>query len=45
VASTARTVEEIIVELKATHAPERAGRAQDQESEAAFELLRRDGYM
>ena len=32
-------------ELKATNVPERAGRAQDQESEDAFEKLRRDGYM
>jgi len=43
--STARTVSEIIEELRATRAPERAGRAQDQESEDAFEKLRRDGYM
>lgn len=45
IASTARTVPEIVAELRATTAPERAGRAQDQESEAAFEQLRRDGYM
>jgi sulfate adenylyltransferase subunit 2 len=43
--STARTVSEIVAELKATKVPERAGRAQDQESEDAFEKLRRDGYM
>ena len=43
--STARTVAEIVDELKATKVPERAGRAQDQESEDAFEKLRRDGYM
>lgn len=43
--STARTVREIIEELRATRVPERAGRAQDQESEDAFEKLRRDGYM
>jgi len=43
--SNATTVSEIIAELKATKTPERAGRAQDQESEDAFEKLRRDGYM
>ena len=36
---------EIIEELRQTKTPERAGRAQDQESEDAFEKLRRDGYM
>ena len=43
--SQARTVPEIIQELRATNLPERAGRAQDKESEDAFEKLRRDGYM
>ncbi len=43
--SEARSVREIIEELRATRSPERAGRAQDQESEDAFEKLRRDGYM
>jgi sulfate adenylyltransferase subunit 2 len=43
--SNARTVPEIIAELRATNVPERAGRAQDKESEDAFEKLRRDGYM
>jgi len=43
--STARTVREIIDELRFTRTPERSGRAQDQESEDAFERLRRDGYM
>jgi len=43
--SNARTVREIIEELRASKVPERAGRAQDQESEDAFEKLRRDGYM
>jgi sulfate adenylyltransferase subunit 2 len=43
--SNARTVPEIIEELRATNVPERAGRAQDKESEDAFEKLRRDGYM
>ena len=43
--SRARTVQEIVDELRATRTPERAGRAQDRESEDAFERLRRDGYM
>lgn len=43
--STAKTVREIIEELRRTNTPERAGRAQDKESEDAFEKLRRDGYM
>lgn len=43
--SNARTVREIVAELRATKIPERTGRAQDQESEDAFEKLRRDGYM
>ena len=43
--SNARTVAEIVEELRATNVPERAGRAQDKESEDAFEKLRRDGYM
>jgi len=43
--SNATTVREIIEELRATKIPERSGRAQDQESEDAFEKLRRDGYM
>jgi len=45
VKSNARTVHEIVEELRASRTPERAGRAQDQESEDAFEKLRRDGYM
>ena len=45
VPSTARSVREIVEELRETRIPERAGRAQDQESEDAFEKLRRDGYM
>ena len=45
VASTARTVSEIVAELKAGTTAERSGRAQDRESEDAFESLRRDGYM
>ncbi len=43
--SQARTVREIIEELRVTKSPERAGLAQDKESEVAFEKLRRDGYM
>jgi len=43
--SKARNVPQIIEELSNTRTPERAGRAQDQESEDAFEKLRRDGYM
>jgi sulfate adenylyltransferase subunit 2 len=45
IASNATTVHEIVEELRATKVPERSGRAQDQESEDAFEKLRRDGYM
>ncbi len=45
IASNAHTVREIIEELRQTRTPERSGRAQDQESEDAFEKLRRDGYM
>ena len=43
--STARTTQEIIVELRKTTIPERAGRAQDQEDTYAMEKLRREGYM
>ena len=43
--SKATTPHEIIVELKRTTVPERAGRAQDQEDTYAMEKLRRDGYM
>tara|TARA_B100000614_G_scaffold251506_1_gene263149 strand:- start:100 stop:1077 length:978 start_codon:yes stop_codon:yes gene_type:complete len=43
--SNAETIEEIIAELEATKAPERAGRAMDHEAEDAFERLRADGYM
>jgi sulfate adenylyltransferase subunit 2 len=45
ISSNARSVREIIEELRATKTPERSGRAQDKESEDAFEKLRRDGYM
>jgi len=43
--STARTTGEILVELRRTNVPERAGRAQDQEDTYAMEKLRREGYM
>ena len=43
--SNARSVPEIIEELRNTKTTERSGRAQDKESEDAFEKLRRDGYM
>lgn len=43
--SKATSVPEIIEELKHTRTSERSGRAQDKESEDAFEKLRRDGYM
>jgi sulfate adenylyltransferase subunit 2 len=43
--SQAATVAEIITELRATRAPERAGRAMDHESEDAFERLRVAGYL
>jgi len=45
VTSEAETVPEIIEELKATKVAERSTRAQDQESESAFEELRASGYM
>lgn len=45
ITSTARTVDDIIDELRTTRVAERSLRAQDQESEDAFERLRRDGYM
>ena len=43
--SKASNVREIIEELRHTKTAERSGRAQDKESEDAFEKLRRDGYM
>jgi len=43
--STATSTQEILVELRATKVPERAGRAQDQEDTYAMEKLRREGYM
>ena len=43
--SRASNVREIIEELRHTKTSERSGRAQDKESEDAFEKLRRDGYM
>jgi len=41
--STARTVDEVIEELRATSIAERSGRAQDEGR--GMELLRKDGYM
>jgi sulfate adenylyltransferase subunit 2 len=43
--SKATNPEEIIVELRRTTVPERAGRAQDQVDTYAMEKLRREGYM
>lgn len=43
--STARNVDEIILELETSKTSERSGRAQDREAENAFERLRVDGYM
>ena len=45
IVSTASTLDEIITELETTNVSERAGRAQDKESEDAFERLRVEGYM
>jgi sulfate adenylyltransferase subunit 2 len=45
VPSQATTVPEIIEELRGTKVSERSTRAQDQESEDAFERLRASGYM
>jgi sulfate adenylyltransferase subunit 2 len=48
VESTARTVDEIIAELrtgKFSHIAERAGRAQDAQDDGGLETLRRSGYM
>jgi sulfate adenylyltransferase subunit 2 len=41
--STARTVDEIIAELRTTKVAERSGRAQD--ADRGMEKLRKDGYM
>jgi sulfate adenylyltransferase subunit 2 len=45
VPSTAKTIDEIIIELDTTNTPERAGRALDHETEDAFERLRVSGYL
>jgi sulfate adenylyltransferase subunit 2 len=45
VASSAADVDDVIAELESTKIAERAGRAQDQEAEDAFERLRAQGYM
>jgi sulfate adenylyltransferase subunit 2 len=46
--STARTVEEVILELRTgslARVAERSGRAQDRDDAGGLETLRRDGYM
>ena len=43
--SEAKTIKEIIAELRVTTMAERAGRAMDHEAENSFERLRADGYM
>ncbi len=45
VASEAADIDALIAELESTRIAERAGRAQDQEAEDAFERLRAGGYM
>jgi sulfate adenylyltransferase subunit 2 len=45
VASQAADLDQVIAELEATSVSERSGRAQDSESEDAFERLRANGYM
>jgi sulfate adenylyltransferase subunit 2 len=45
VASSAGTIEEILIELDGSNVPERAGRALDHETEDAFERLRVAGYL
>ena len=45
VASTAATLDEVILELEHTTTSERAGRAMDHEREDSFERLRSEGYM
>ena len=45
ITSRAATVAEIVTELEGSRTSERAGRAQDKESEDAFERLRAEGYM
>jgi sulfate adenylyltransferase subunit 2 len=44
-ASDAASIDEIIAELAAIRAPERAGRTMDDEAEDSFERLRARGYM
>ncbi len=45
VASNAASIDDIIAELEATRAPERAGRIMDHETEESFERLRSRGYL
>ncbi|MBZ0272711.1 sulfate adenylyltransferase subunit 2 [bacterium] len=45
ISSNARTIDEIVAELKVTKTPERAGRAQDHEKAYMMQKLRTLGYM
>jgi sulfate adenylyltransferase subunit 2 len=45
VASEAKTIDDVITELKTTKIAERSGRAMDHEAEDAFERLRTAGYL
>lgn len=45
VSSTAKSINEIIQELKTTQVPERSGRCQDKEKEYVMQRLREMGYM
>ena len=45
VSSEAKSLDEIISELKITKVSERAGRTMDHEQEDVFEKLRSKGYM
>ena len=45
VKSSAKTIEEIIEELKVSKTSERSGRKMDHEEENVFERLRTKGYM
>ncbi|MGN6749900.1 MAG: sulfate adenylyltransferase subunit CysD [Xanthobacteraceae bacterium] len=45
VASDAKTIDDIVTELKTTKIAERSGRAMDHEAEDAFERLRTAGYL
>ncbi len=45
IASSAASIDDILIELEQTKVPERAGRALDHETEDAFERLRVAGYL